>query len=136
MDITESKIKLKSYCVENGYENPSYEKISKVKEGVRKFYKVRVSVDGLITTEGEGVSKRIAEYKAAINALNDLNVIKNEKNKELNNKENNNNNESNLEVNEEKKSEIKTENNDQELVNGKSEKIDEVANEKTIDSLK
>jgi len=133
-DLREAKIRLRSYCVENQYEKPTYERISKTKEGVRKIYTVRVSIDGVIAAEGNGVSRRIAEYKAAINALNELNV-KSEQNKdqEFNDKENKYvADENGLEKNDENNSESKDESNDQQLVNGKEEEVSEEVKENGI----
>jgi dsRNA-specific ribonuclease len=134
MDLREAKIRLRSYCVENQYEKPTYEWISKTKEGVRKIYTVKVSIDGVIASEGEGASRRIAEYKAAMNALNELNV-KSEQNKDqkFNDKENKHVADQNgLEKNHENNSQSKDESNDQQLVNGKEEEVSEEVKENGI----
>jgi hypothetical protein len=76
MNITRAKTTLKSYCYRNGYENPKYKIISKSGRGFRKFYTIRVDVNGSAVAKGEGISKRIARKKAALSGLNGLRILK------------------------------------------------------------
>jgi hypothetical protein len=76
MNITRAKATLKSYCYRNGYENPNYKIVSKSGRSFKKFYTIRVDVNGLAVAKGEGISKRIARKKAALSGLNGLRTLK------------------------------------------------------------
>lgn len=81
MDLTEAKLQLKKYCADNGYEKPTYEVVSKRLVDVRKIYKVRVTVEGLVETIGEGFSRRLAEHSSAVRALEEIKEIREEQRK-------------------------------------------------------
>ena len=101
-ELMEAKNRLKAYTVENGYERPEYETVSKRVVDFRNIYKVRVTIEGLVDTTGEGFSRRLAEYRAAVNALNEIREVREEqkkskeeqlldKQKNINNQQNNDN---------------------------------------------
>ncbi|KAJ6218557.1 hypothetical protein RDWZM_009714 [Blomia tropicalis] len=61
---------LKDYCRRKQYSLPVYVLTDEEKIDLHKHYTIQVSVNGLITAEGRGLSRRIAEFKAAQNAIN------------------------------------------------------------------
>jgi dsRNA-specific ribonuclease len=89
MDSAKVKSLLESYCKENRYKKPKYIVISKTNVKYRDYYGVSVEVKGVLTVEGFGISKRLAEKNAAIKALIKFNVIKEEdiRPQEVDNKE-------------------------------------------------
>ena len=63
------KQRLKDYCRRKQYLPPKYILTNEEKIDLHKHYTIQVCVNGLLTAEGRGLSRRIAEFKAAMNAI-------------------------------------------------------------------
>lgn len=64
------KQRLKEYCRRKRLHQPLYVLTEEEKIKLHKYYTVQVTINGLVTAEGRGLSRRNAEFKAALNALN------------------------------------------------------------------
>ena len=64
------KQRLKDYCRRKQHSQPAYILTDEEKIDLHKHYTIQVCVDGLVTAEGRGLSRRIAEFKAAMAAMN------------------------------------------------------------------
>lgn len=63
------KQRLKDYCRRKQYSAPLYILTDEEKIDLHKHYTIQVSINGLVTADGRGLSRRIAEFKAAMNAM-------------------------------------------------------------------
>ncbi len=63
------KQRLKDYCRKKRLPSPIYKLISDEKIDLHKHYTIQVCINDVVTTEGRGLSRRIAEFKAAMSAM-------------------------------------------------------------------
>lgn len=64
------KQRLKDYCRRKRLSQPRFILTDEQKIKLHKHYTIQVSINDIVTAEGRGLSRRIAEFKAALNALN------------------------------------------------------------------
>ena len=78
MDLTKVKQILENHCKQNHYKKPKYRITSIDLKDYQRLYTSSVEIKGVLKETGSGISRRIADKKAAINALLKFNVINDE----------------------------------------------------------
>lgn len=63
------KQRLKDYCRKKQLPSPIYVLTDEEKIDLHKHYTIQVCINNVVTAEGRGLSRRIAEFKAAMNAM-------------------------------------------------------------------
>lgn len=63
------KQRLKDYCRKKHLPSPIYVLTDEEKIDLHKHYTIQVVINDVVTAEGKGLSRRIAEFKAAMSAM-------------------------------------------------------------------
>lgn len=69
INLVNAKKRLKEFCKEMNISKPQYRMVKKTIIERKKFYTVQLIIDDIITIYGVDISRRLAKYRAALNAI-------------------------------------------------------------------